>query len=149
MAADEDVFEVVRARLRDRAPLQYNIWMMLGRGMARTVDELARVLWYPAEPPAKRQLCQFRVGAFVGHLNKKHLQQHDRVIKPGALRGTYQLYVLSTWELEQAAQRLALIRAAQAAGRPIPSFLPRGFASPAVKRGRKKTKPVKRPAGAV
>lgn len=140
MASDEDVFEVVRARLRDRAPLQYNIWMMLGRGTPRTVDELATVLWYPNEPPTLQRTRQFRVGAFVGHLNRLHLRKHDRVIKPGSLRGTYQLYILSTWEAEQAAQRLALIRAAQKAGRPIPSFLPRGFASPAVRRGRKKTK---------
>ena len=147
MASDEDVFEVVRARLRDRAPLQYNIWMMLGRGTPRTVDELAAVLWYPNTPPELQRTKQFRVGAFIGHLNRLHLRKHDRVIKPGSLRGTYQLYLLSAWQDEQAAQRLALIKAAQAAGRPIPSFLPRGFASPDVKRGRKKTKG-KKPAAA-
>ncbi len=142
---DDVVFETVRARLRDRAPLQYNVWMLLGRGTARTVEELADVLWYPEPRPTIRKTCQFRVGAFVGHLNKKHLAQYDRVIRPGALRGTYQLYRATAWQLEQNALRLELIERARKAGAPIPSFLPRGFANPDVKRGRKKTKGKKAP----
>lgn len=107
----EAVFQVVLSRLRDVAPLLHNMWAMLGRGVARDVDELAAVLWYPELPPPKRNERQMRVGAFMSHLNKR-VARYGVIIKPGAVKGTYQLYGLTTWQQEQANLRGALVRSA-------------------------------------
>ena len=79
--------------------------------MPRDVTEIAVALWAPAAPPPDRTTQQKRVGAFVHHLNRR-IAKHSVIVKPGAVRGSYQLYGLSTWEVEQAALRQALLPAA-------------------------------------
>ena len=61
MVPDTAVFEAVRSRLRDRATIQYNLWMLLGRGKERSIADLAAAVWYPERPPVGRE-AQFRVG---------------------------------------------------------------------------------------
>lgn len=104
----EAVFQTILSQLRDKAPLLHNMWAALGRGQPRDIDELARVLWYPATPPEKRQARQQRVGAFVAHLNKR-IADRNVVIRPGAVKGTYQLYNLHIWKIQQEAARQALL----------------------------------------
>lgn len=104
----EAVFQTVLSQLRDKAPLLHNMWAALGRGHVRDIDDLARVLYYPAEPPEKRQARQQRVGAFVAHLNKR-IADRGVVIRPGAVKGTYQLYDLNVWKAQQEAARQALL----------------------------------------
>lgn len=104
----EAVFQTVLSQLRDKAPLLHNMWAALGRGHVRDIDELARVLYYPATPPDKRQARQQRVGAFIAHLNKR-IADRGVVIRPGAVKGTYQLYDLHIWKAQQEAARQALL----------------------------------------
>lgn len=104
----EAVFQTVLSQLRDVAPLMHNLWAMLGRGQPRDIDELARLLWYPHAPPPERKHRQMRVGAFVAHLNKR-IGRHQVTIRPGAVKGTYQLYDLADWKVQQEAIRRALV----------------------------------------
>lgn len=123
MVPDTAVFEAVRSRLRDRAPLQYNLWMMLGKGVERTIDDLARVLWYP-EPAPTGRVAQFRVGAFCSHLNK-HLVQYDVAVKPGKFRETYRTVRLSVWAAEKEARAKA--RDEKRAARGLPPYVPKAW----------------------
>lgn len=102
----EAVFQAVLSRLRTRAPIMYNIWALVGRGVPRDVADLAVVVWAPQEPPAERDAMHQRVGAFVAHLNKR-IAEHNVIIKPGVVRGSYRLYGLATWREEQQALRRA------------------------------------------
>lgn len=106
--AREVVFRQVCARLQGRAPLMYNLWVMLGRGEPRSVAKLAEVLWYPDAPPPTATLQGQRVGAFISHINAR-IKDHKVIIRPGALRGTYQLYPLDEWQREQARLRAELL----------------------------------------
>lgn len=133
MVPSEAVFEAVRTRLRDRAVLQHNIWMMLGRGVPRSINQLAEVLWHPEPPPGNPRIRQFRVGAFCSHLNK-HLAKYDVVVKPGELRETYQTYKLSEWQAQRAAAQAALLADRQARGLPPPKPVKAwGLADPATR----------------
>jgi hypothetical protein len=98
------------ARLKERAPKMHNLWVMLGRGRPCSVKELATVLWYPDEPPTSSTLQQQRVGAFLAHINTR-VKEWKVIIKPGALRGTYQLYPLDAWQREQERLRADLLAA--------------------------------------
>lgn len=104
----EAVFQAIISRLRSKAPLLHNMWAMLGRGAPRTTAELAAMLWYPDPVPPSRAGAAMRVGAFCAHLNKR-IKAEGLVIKPGAVKGTYQLYDLATWEDDQARARAALV----------------------------------------
>ena len=128
MVPDTAVFEAVRSRLRDRATIQYNLWMLLGRGKERSIADLAAAVWYPERPPVGRE-AQFRVGAFCSHLNK-HLAQYDVAVKPGKARETYRTVRLSEWTKERE-ERLARRAAARAAAG-LPPIEPKkwGFADP-------------------
>jgi hypothetical protein len=113
----EATFQAIISALRSRAPLLHNVWAVLGRGVPRSIDDLATVLWAPEKPPEEARFRQQRAGAFIAHLNKR-IASHGVIIKPGAARGTYQLYDTATWESDQKQLRDALKR--QAAGEPPP-----------------------------
>lgn len=111
-AETEAVFQAVRSVLQTKAPILHNVWCLVGRRQPVTVARMAEVMWYPDPPPADRAAQQMRAGAFVAHLNKR-IAKHDVIIKPGAARGTYQLYNRATWQEEQEAARLAVAPAAR------------------------------------
>lgn len=141
----EAVFQTIISRLRTKAPLLHNMWAMLGRGVPRTTTELAAMLWYPEILPPNSQAGGMRVGAFCAHLNKR-IKAEGLIIKPGAVKGTYQLYDLATWEEDQARARAALVPEGDK-----PALLERNpRAKETAKRakagaGRKAKKPAKKP----
>lgn len=137
-AGREALFRQMINRLRDRAPLLHNMWAMVGRGEPRDVAELAKVLWFPEDPPAERARQQNRVGAFMAHLNAR-IAEHNAIIKPGAVRGTYQLYCLATWEQDQAALRAKLITAGESK-RKRPALAKRAPRAPETKPRTRKNK---------